>query len=254
MDYSYRPRKLGRRGCRGRVKTSGVFPLLAAVIPPDGLFGAISTFFANNVPALRLLTVVHRDDPTRQNEPLSKDDAALTEAALDAASVEACYREHADRLQRFVWGVVRDAPTAADVVQATFVKLAALGGSVEPAARKSWLYQVAYREALAIRRRQATGRKVDERLQWLHEGWDSAAPDTELVRGELIDAVRQAIESLPDDLKQIVYLRTYEERTFAEIAEQLQIPLGTALGRMRNALAKLKTSLAKLNQQAKREN
>ncbi|TWT39205.1 RNA polymerase sigma factor SigV [Blastopirellula retiformator] len=219
-----------------------------------GLFGAISQFFANIDPRRRLLAVVSRDDPKRQTEPLSKADAAFQEAALDAAAVETYYRQHADRLQRFVWGVVRDAPTAADVVQATFVKFAALGGSVDPAARKSWLYQVAYREALAIRRRLATGRKVDERLQWLHAGWDSAAPDTELVRGELVDEVRQAIDRLPDDLKQIVNLRTYEEKTFAEIAEQLQIPLGTALGRMRNALAKLKTSLAKLNQQTKREN
>lgn len=223
-------------------------------IPPDGFFGAISRFFANNDRHRRLLAVVHRDDPTRQNEPLNKEDAAYQEAALDAAAVETYYRQHVDRLQRFVWGVVRDAPTAADVVQATFVKFAALGGSVEPAARKSWLYQVAYREALAIRRRQATGRKVDERLQWLHEGWDAAAPDTELVRKELVDEVRQAIDRLPDELKQIVHLRTYEERTFAEIAEQLQIPLGTALGRMRNALAKLRTTLARLNQQTKREN
>lgn len=222
--------------------------------PLDGFFGAISTFFANNDPGLRLLTVVHRDDPTRQSEPLSKGDSAFEEAPIDAAAVETYYSEHAERLQRFVWGVVRDAPTAADVVQTTFVKFATFGGSVEPAARKSWLYQVAYREALSIRRRLAVGRKVDQQLQWLHAGWDSAAPETELVRSELVDQVRQAMDQLPEELKQVVYLRTYEERTFAEIAEQLQIPLGTALGRMRNALAKLKTALAKLNQQTKREN
>ncbi|UUO07442.1 RNA polymerase sigma factor [Blastopirellula sp. J2-11] len=185
---------------------------------------------------------------------MSKDNSAFEAAPLDAAAVETYYCEHADRLQRFVWGVVRDAPTAADVVHTTFVKFAALGGSVEPAARKSWLYQVAYREALSIRRRLAVGRKVDKRLQWLHAGWDSAAPDTELVRGELIDQVRQGIDRLPEELKQIVHLRIYEEQTFAEIAETLQIPLGTALGRMRNALAKLKMALTKLDQQTKREN
>ncbi|MFI4876474.1 MAG: RNA polymerase sigma factor [Blastopirellula sp. JB062] len=178
---------------------------------------------------------------------MSKDDVTFDKSPIDAALVEEFYREHADRLQRFVWGVVRDAPTAADVVQATFVKFASHGGGVAPAARKTWLYQVAYREALASRRRKAQARQADSRLQWLREGWDSAAPETELVRGELIDEVRQAIDRLPDELKQIVRLRTYEEKTFAEIAERLQIPLGTALGRMRTALAKLKTTLKQLN-------
>ena len=49
------------------------------------------------------------------------------------------------------------------------------------------------------------------------------------------------LDQLSPDQRQIVRLRIYEEKTFAEISRELKIPLGTALGRMRAALQKLKT-------------
>ena len=48
------------------------------------------------------------------------------------------------------------------------------------------------------------------------------------------------LAGLPDKQRQIVHMRIYEEKTFAVIAEELDIPLGTALARMRTALAKLR--------------
>ena len=58
-----------------------------------------------------------------------------------------------------------------------------------------------------------------------------------------MEVVRQAIDELPEAQRQIVCLRIYDEKTFAEIAEELQIPLGTALSRMRAAVSKLKERL-----------
>jgi len=51
---------------------------------------------------------------------------------------------------------------------------------------------------------------------------------------------------LPPEQQQVVRMRIYEDKTFAVIAAELGIPLGTALGRMRTALIKLR---AKLEQQ-----
>jgi RNA polymerase sigma-70 factor (ECF subfamily) len=58
--------------------------------------------------------------------------------------------------------------------------------------------------------------------------------------------VREAIERLTEDQRQVVRMRIYEEKTFAEIAEELGIPLGTALTRMRAALGRLRTELVDL--------
>jgi RNA polymerase sigma-70 factor (ECF subfamily) len=55
--------------------------------------------------------------------------------------------------------------------------------------------------------------------------------------------VRAALARLPEQLQTVVRLRIHDNLTFAEIAARLEIPLGTALTRMRTALAKLKAVL-----------
>jgi RNA polymerase sigma-70 factor (ECF subfamily) len=57
--------------------------------------------------------------------------------------------------------------------------------------------------------------------------------------------MRGAIELLPDEQQRIVRMRIYEQKTFAVISEELNIPLGTALSRMRSALAKLRSRFEK---------
>ena len=83
---------------------------------------------------------------------------------LDAAEVAALYAAHADQLQRFLWGVLRDRALVQDVLQATFVKLVERGGESREESRKAWLFRVAYNEALSIRRREAIGDKVVKKV------------------------------------------------------------------------------------------
>ena len=64
-----------------------------------------------------------------------------------------------------------------------------------------------------------------------------------LLRLETIERVRRAIQELSAPQQQIVRMRIHEEKTFAAIARELGIPLGTALARMRAALARLREKL-----------
>ena len=59
--------------------------------------------------------------------------------------------------------------------------------------------------------------------------------------------VRRAIDELPAAQREVLHLRIYDEKTFAQIAAELNIPLGTALARMRAALAKLRKRLSDEN-------
>lgn len=164
------------------------------------------------------------------------------EGKIDPDEIGRLFTEHAQELERFLIGVVGDRQLARDAVQISFTKLVESGGPDQPEARKAWLFRVAYNEVLATRRRQKIGNRVQRGLQWLHETTEGAA-DAPLVREEAVDAVREAIAGLPANQQTVVRLRIYEELTFAEISEQLQIPLGTALSRMRAALAKLREAL-----------
>ena len=159
--------------------------------------------------------------------------------SLDPSVVAALFVEHGEELRRFLLGVLRDGALAADVLQATFVKLVQRGHETRQETRKAWLFRVAYHEAMAIRRREGVGDKVLRNVAW-HANGSASPADEPLIRFESVAAVREALEQLPPEQRRVVRMRIYEEKTFATIAKELKIPLGTALGRMRSALIKLR--------------
>jgi len=167
---------------------------------------------------------------------------------LSTEQVAALYVQHSEELRCFLVGLLRDQQLAADVLQATFVKMVQRGGETQEETRKAWLFRVAYHEAMAIRRRDKVGDKIVRRIA--EDGDSRGVPEDSLIRHEAVERVRQALEQLPPDQRQIVRMRIYEEKTFAVISQELQIPLGTALGRMRSALIKLRARLAEATDEA----
>ena len=161
------------------------------------------------------------------------------------ARVVACYEDHGGELGRFVLGVVRDTDLAGDVMQATLSKALELGHTARPETLKGWLFRVAFHEAMAVRRRARVGDAARRRLAEL--GRASARltgqPDEPLIRGETVQAVRRALRALPDEQRRVVVARVYDEKTFAQIARDAGLPLGTVLTRMRLALDKLRRAL-----------
>jgi len=161
---------------------------------------------------------------------------------LSPEYVAAMVAAHGQELQRFLLGVLRDSATAADCVQATFTKLLERGHESRPETRRAWLFKVAFQEAMLAKRKSATGDRVLRKAAWgLNLG--SESPDGQAIRVESIEHVRRAMDELPPEQRKVVWMRIYEEKTFAVIAEELQIPIGTALGRMRTALQKLRKAL-----------
>lgn len=169
---------------------------------------------------------------------MTADDASK----IDPAVVAALFLEHEAELRRFLVGVLRDRQRANDALQATFAKMIERGHEVQEGSRKAWLFRVAFNEAMWLRRREATGDRVVRQAAWTRRRDDPGA-DEPLIHFEEIQQVRAALAELPEEQQRIVRMRIYEEKTFAVIAAELKIPLGTALGRMRSALAKLRQRL-----------
>ena len=164
------------------------------------------------------------------------------EASFDPASIGGHYVAHADSLRSFLVGLLRNRELADEALQTTFGIAVQRGGEVSSASFRSWLFQVAYNEAMGIRRREGIESRNLERLSWISRK-RSETPEEDLVRRESVRRVRDAMQSLPTEQRQVVQLRIYEEQTFQEIARRLELPLGTVLTRMRLALKKLQTSL-----------
>jgi len=177
-----------------------------------------------------------------ENSPKSDALTAAKHSRIEPSAVADLYARYGAELQRFLVGLLRDSQLAADALQATFVKLAEQGHTVREQTLKGWLFRVAYHEAMWLRRRQAVDTAALHRTAWDRAAMGESA-EVELVRAETVELVRQAIGELPAVQQQVVRMRIYEEKTFAVIAAELDIPLGTALARMRTALIKLRKKL-----------
>ncbi len=169
---------------------------------------------------------------------MTGDDAAR----IDPAAVETLLSQHGAELERFLIGVLRDPQLAGDAMQNALVKMVERGHTAQEETRKAWLFRVAYNEALLLRRRQATGDNVLRRIATTAITQETPA-DEPLLRAEVVGRVRDALEELPPAQRRVVRMRMYDQKTFQVIADELQIPLGTALSRMRSAMGQLKAKL-----------
>jgi RNA polymerase sigma-70 factor (ECF subfamily) len=161
------------------------------------------------------------------------------------------------RYERELYGYLRryvgDDELAADVFQNTFVQVFVKIEQYQPGRpARPWLYAIATNQAIdALRRR---NRRVDGRADPLLAGDDGdgdARPLFEVLRdrapgpveqaegAELRQLVRDAVDRLPDLLRQVVVMAYFQGLRYQEIADALDIPLGTVKSRLHAALAKL---------------
>lgn len=172
--------------------------------------------------------------------------ASDDEDRIEPESVAELYRQHANEMRAFLAGVLRDRELADEVLQTVFRKTLEKGHTATENIR-SWMFKVAWNEAMLIRRvqtRQAGGLKKAAR----HRGTTTEIPEQserEAVRLETVEQVQRAIDQLTPEQRLVVRMRVYDEKKFAVIADELGIPLGTVLTRMRSAMQKLERSLGR---------
>jgi RNA polymerase sigma-70 factor (ECF subfamily) len=112
----------------------------------------------------------------------------------------------------------------------------------------SWLHRIAVNQCLTIKRRAKT-RSEDflsdedgaEERAFVAPAKLSPARTTE--QGERLTIIRQAVVSLPPDLRQVIVMKEFEEMTFQDISETLELPLSTVKSRLYTALKQLRMKL-----------
>ena len=167
---------------------------------------------------------------------------------LDPALLTIWHREYSSRVDAFLFGLLRDRTLVDEASQATFTKALTQGGAVQSGSERAWLFQVAYNEAMAIRRRAAIESRAIQKIRNENSTSDAAKecdsqPLASLLQKETIQRVRSALEQLPDQQREIVQRRIDDGKTFQQISDELNIPIGTALTRMRAALQALQKEL-----------
>ena len=112
----------------------------------------------------------------------------------------------------------------------------------------SWLHRIAVNQCLTTKRRQKT--RSESFLDDEHNADEKffVAPSRQMPsrtseQNERLFLVRQAVGSLPEDLREVIVMKEFEEMTFQEISDALELPLSTVKSRLYTALKQLRMKL-----------
>jgi RNA polymerase sigma-70 factor (ECF subfamily) len=180
------------------------------------------------------------------------DDQALIERCRtgDVAAFEPLVAKYRDRVWRLAFNVLRDREDAWDTAQEAFIKAwQALPSFRGQSAFYTWLFRIAMNVATdRARQRAARGRAFGtERVP--EEDWDrlmpdqGAGPDDAARRAEERERITRALAALSEQHRAIIMLSDLEGLSYREIAEVLDIPMGTVMSRLHNARKRLRDVL-----------
>ena len=172
----------------------------------------------------------------------------------DRSAISELIERHSRRVRSYIGMMVKDDAVADDIFQETFIKAVKVideGGYTDSGKFLSWILRIAHNRVLDHFRREKSSRLLNEK----DAGYDVLGTlrftensiEEDIVQSELMDTVRRLVEELPDDQREVVRLRYYSKLSFQEIAEQTNVSINTALGRMRYALINLRRMIKEKN-------
>ena len=150
-------------------------------------------------------------------------------------------------LYRFVSRMVPRPEDARDVCQETFLRVLKRADRFRAGSRFStWMYQIALnlcRDQARWRRR--WGKIVDESVEAPTETTAAAvmSPEAGTERNELARAVQSGLQEIPPEQREVLIMKEYEGLKFKEIAEILEVPLGTVMSRLYRGRKLLETAM-----------
>lgn len=151
-------------------------------------------------------------------------------------------RLHADyavSAYRFAWSVTKDESLAQEVVQELFLKMARDADVIVTAqSERAVIFTLTRNLALDALRRRSTRESALQRFSEEIPGW--FLPDTETEAEDTRTQITAALAALSEEQRSVIHLHVWEELTFREIGELLQLPTQTVASRYRYGLEKLR--------------
>lgn len=155
---------------------------------------------------------------------------------------QAVFTESAKGLRAFLAKRIDQPADVEDCLQTVFLKAIQSGSQLPPHVRKAWLFRVATNESINFWRQRETSRKYIEHIAEPLAG-DADQDFQELQQRETHQLIEQQLRELPESTQEIIQRKFDGEQTFQQIANDMNLPLGTVLTRMRRGLEKLRQKL-----------
>lgn len=165
----------------------------------------------------------------------------------DKNAISILIERHAKRVRDYIRMMVKNNEIADDIYQETFIKVVKFideGRYRDNGKFLSWVLRIAHNQAIDHFRQMKQQNNISE----ADAGYDIlnakkfADPSVEdkIVNEQIESDLRKLIENLPEEQKEVVMMRYFGDLSFKEIAEQTNVSINTALGRMRYALINLR--------------
>ncbi|HVL94988.1 MAG TPA: sigma-70 family RNA polymerase sigma factor [Solirubrobacteraceae bacterium] len=187
------------------------------------------------------------DTPSRDLRALADEDLMQVVARAEPGAFEVLYERHSGVAFSLAYRMMGTRNAAEDVVQEAFLNIWRSGARYERSrgSVRTWILGIVHHRAIdALRRssvhdRRRTGDEgIEDRLE------ANERTDVEAARRDEARSVRDTMGTLPPEQSRVIELAYFGGFSHSEIAEMLEMPIGTVKGRMRLGLEKMRLGLA----------
>ncbi|MEM0982945.1 MAG: RNA polymerase sigma factor [Planctomycetota bacterium] len=165
----------------------------------------------------------------------------------DRAALETLFARYHDDLVRFLYRLVGDRAGADDVLQETFLQVHLSADSFDTSRRfRPWLFTIAANKGRDLLRKRGRRRTLDLSAPVGSDGEttfidlmeiDIPLPDDRMTVSDQSKLVQKAIDRMSPTLREILLLAYFQRLSYAQIADDLGVPLGTVKSRLHAAVA-----------------
>lgn len=167
----------------------------------------------------------------------SEQDRQWVQLALEGrnSAFEQIMKKYREPIWHHIFKMVRNEEEVDDLVQETFIKaFSSLASYSTQFAFSTWLYKIATNHTIDfLRRRKLRTVSIDKPIQTKDGEMELEIPDSEyrpdrhIVEDERNQLIQEAISQLPEKYYKVIVMRHQQEMSYEDIADELQLPLGT---------------------------
>lgn len=183
----------------------------------------------------------------KMRSALSDQELLGTYLSGDQSAISILIERHSKRVLDYIRMMVKNNEIADDIYQETFIKVVRFiddGRYADNGKFLSWVLRIAHNQVIDYFRQTKQQNNISES----DAGYDiintkrfSEGPvEDKMVTEQIENDLRKLVDNLPEEQKEVVMMRYFGDLSFKEIAEQTNVSINTALGRMRYALINLR--------------
>ena len=182
-------------------------------------------------------------DAQRQYLLMADEDLISLVGEANSAAFAALYDRHGGASYSLAYRLMGERTAAEDLVQDVFLKVwrSAGGYRVARGSVRTWILSIVHHRGVDQLRSLASRRRTQDRVEATAPRSQPSEAFSSAWRNSQREQVRDALDTLPSEQLKILELAYFSGYTHVEIADLLDIPLGTVKGRMRLGLKKIKT-------------